>query len=84
MEWIFFAVAVAVIGFIGIAVGLALGRAIDERRAARGEGVESDSFMTPVGPPVAEDEEAVAAEAGDVTDSNSAATVDALEGGQHD
>ena len=54
MEWIFFAVGVAVIGVIGIALGLVLGRAV-ARRAARREGVESDSFMTPIGPPPADD-----------------------------
>lgn len=55
MEWIFFAVGVAVIGIIGIALGLMLGRAV-ARRAARREGVESDSFMTPVGPPPSGDD----------------------------
>jgi hypothetical protein len=54
VEWIFFAVGVAVIGVIGIALGLVLGRAV-ARRAARREGVESDSFMTPIGPPPSDD-----------------------------
>jgi hypothetical protein len=49
VDWIFFAVGVAVIGLVGIGLGLVLGRAV-ARRAARREG-ESSAFMTPVGPP---------------------------------
>lgn len=50
MEWLFFALGVAVIAVIGIALGLVAGRAI-AARAERREGNGEDAFMTPVGAP---------------------------------
>jgi hypothetical protein len=82
VEWIFFAVGVAVIGVIGIALGLVLGRAV-ARRAARREGVESDSFMTPVGTAGAENEGAVSGD-GDDIGTDAAATDDVDGGREHD
>lgn len=82
MEWIFFAVGVAVIGVIGIALGLVLGRAV-ARRAARREGVESDSFMTPVGPAGAGDEDA-ASGGGDDTGPDALTVDGAVDGGERD
>lgn len=79
MEWIFFAVGVAVIGVIGIALGLVLGRAV-ARRSARREG-ESDAFMTPIGPAGDGDEGSTSGK-GDDIGPDAAATPDAVDGGR--
>lgn len=73
MEWILFGIGVAVIGVIGIVIGLAVGRAF-ANRAARRSGEGGDSFMTPVGPPA---DEAAAGGADDAGSGDGADGVDA-------
>lgn len=63
MEWLLFAIGVAVVGVIGIGLGLVAGRAW-ARRAERRSGAGDEEFMTPVGPPP-EDQEASAGGTGD-------------------
>jgi len=50
VEWIFFALAVAVIAVIGVGVGLLVARRV-AGRAERRSGGDDSAFMTPVGPP---------------------------------
>jgi hypothetical protein len=59
VEWIFFALGVAVIAVIGVGVGLLVARRV-AGRAERRTGGEDSAFMTPVGPPP--DEEGFAAD----------------------
>lgn len=54
MEWLLFAIGVAVIGLIGIGLGLLAGRAWARRAERRSTGGD-DAFMTPVGPAPAEE-----------------------------
>lgn len=54
MEWILFAIGVAVIGLAGIGLGLVAGRAW-ARRAEHRSGGRDEEFATPVGPPDAAD-----------------------------
>lgn len=68
MEWLLFAIGIAVIGLVGIGLGLVAGRAW-ARRADRRSGDGDDEFMTPVGPP--SDDDAGAGPGG-----NAGATVD--------
>ena len=50
MEWIFFALGVAVIAAVGVGIGLLVARRI-AGRAERRSGGEDSAFMTEVGPP---------------------------------
>lgn len=50
MEWIFFALGVALIAVVGVAIGLFVARRI-AGRAERRSGGEDSAFMTEVGPP---------------------------------
>lgn len=50
MEWIFFALGVAAIAIVGVAIGLVVARRV-AGRAERRSGGEDSAFMTEVGPP---------------------------------
>jgi hypothetical protein len=55
LDWILFALAVSVIGAIGIGIGLFIAGRATRWGDRRGEG-EDDVFMTEVGPPEGTDE----------------------------
>ena len=56
MEWIFFALGVALIAAVGVAIGLLVARRI-AGRAERRSGGEDSAFMTEVGPPPGTDDD---------------------------
>jgi hypothetical protein len=57
VEWIFFALGVALIAAVGVGIGLLVARRI-AGRAERRSGGEDSAFMTEVGPPPGADADA--------------------------